>query len=101
MRRLELGDTVGSRGSWDRAFEIYQGNSIFLTAFANFLLGQGALEEADDIAARALSLRQDAPNALFVKGLIEIARERPALVQKPGGGPPNPWPFRNGCATGG
>lgn len=76
--RVEMGDSIGSQQYWSRAFEIYQGNSLFLTAYANFLLARGNLEEAEEMASRALVLRPDFASGHFVRGRIEMARGRPS-----------------------
>jgi hypothetical protein len=68
------GDSLASVSHWRRALEIYSGNPTFLTSYAHFLLGRGALEEASEMADRAMTLRSSSPNGLFVRGLIDIAQ---------------------------
>jgi hypothetical protein len=76
---LELqreGKSARSRSHWERALQIYPNASTFLTSYARFLLGSGDYDAAEQVASRALNLRPEAPDALFTKGLIEIARSR-------------------------
>lgn len=81
QRLVREGDSLASIPHWHRAFEIYPGNTGFLTSYAHFLLGQGALEEAAAMADRALELRATSPNGLFVRGLIDLAQGRSELAR--------------------
>lgn len=67
------GDPAASLAHWNRALEIYDGSSVFLTAYAEFLYRRGKLADAQQMIGKALEVRPDSPNALFIQGLIEIA----------------------------
>jgi len=81
QRLMQEGDSVGSSQHWDQAFRIYQGHTGFLTGYAHFLLTRGDLERAGEMVDRALSLRPDAPNGIFLRGLVDIAERRPWLAR--------------------
>jgi hypothetical protein len=85
-RRLtDMGDPDLAREHWARAFQIYPAHAGFLVAYARFLLDEGDVEGAEDMANRALEIQPEAASALFTSGLVEIARERPEAAESRAG----------------
>jgi len=78
----EAGDSATSLRHWERAQEIYDGGSGFLTSFAQFQYRRGKVDEAEDLVEAALRIRPKAPEALLLQGLIEISMNRPSQARK-------------------
>jgi tetratricopeptide (TPR) repeat protein len=79
---VEEGDSTGSVQHWRRALEIYPGHTGFLTDYARFLLANGNPQEADELVSQALQLRPDAPDGLFVQGLVDKALGRESRARE-------------------
>ena len=83
IQLVEKGDTAGSLPFWNQAERIYGNDPSFLVQYGNLRLRTGDPAGAESLADRALAQSPDHPGAVFLRGLVHVARGEaaPALAQ--------------------
>ena len=78
----ETGDMVSSERSFAGALDTYDGDARFLTHYARFRYETGDVAGADTLIASALRIHPGGADALYVSGLVAVARGDAAAARE-------------------